>query len=367
MAKVKKEVNNPILKDSIPDNTAITNLAEQKSTSAKESKKSSPSAKNTGKADTKPAQAEVNTANATKPAAPKTAPAQVETPVKKARPTAKAKTEAPAPAEMPEKPKPAPKAPAKAKTAQPAPAEKAKPAPKAAVKAKTEDQPTAAKKPAGKAKPAAPATAEKAKATPAKPAPKAVAKPAPEAKSFRKAKPVDDEALAMEKEIAALEKTVEEIVQSTIPKPAKPSGRSKAKVVVATPPTNLKTPAPIELPKVLSVPPAKKVIKGKPPELAPRNNEAKKEVIAEIPQPEGISNMEYRSILEIQPSEHAVNYRYSDEELQEFKDLILARLETERKELSFYQGLISRKDDSGTEDTDNRYSNFEDGSGGMER
>lgn len=74
-----------------------------------------------------------------------------------------------------------------------------------------------------------------------------------------------------------------------------------------------------------------------------------------------------RSIL--QPVEEITGpvYRYSDEELNEFKELITQRLENARKELSYLQGLITRKDEAGTDDTDNRFNHMEDGSGAMER
>lgn len=60
-------------------------------------------------------------------------------------------------------------------------------------------------------------------------------------------------------------------------------------------------------------------------------------------------------------------YRYSDEDLSEFKEIILKRLENAKNELSYLQGLITRKDEAGTEDTDNRFNHMEDGSGAMER
>src|SRR5690606_12251506 len=53
--------------------------------------------------------------------------------------------------------------------------------------------------------------------------------------------------------------------------------------------------------------------------------------------------------------------------LNEFKELILKRLESARENLNYYQALITRKDEAGTEDTDNRFNNLEDGSGAMER
>jgi RNA polymerase-binding transcription factor DksA len=74
-----------------------------------------------------------------------------------------------------------------------------------------------------------------------------------------------------------------------------------------------------------------------------------------------------RSILDAPVEQQGPVYRYSDEELNEFRVLITGRLEAARKELAYLQGLITRKDEAGTEDTENRYMNMEDGSGAMER
>lgn len=60
-------------------------------------------------------------------------------------------------------------------------------------------------------------------------------------------------------------------------------------------------------------------------------------------------------------------YRYSDDDLQEFKEILLERLEKAKTDLAYFQGLITRKDDSGTSDTDNRFNHMEDGSAAMER
>jgi RNA polymerase-binding transcription factor DksA len=56
---------------------------------------------------------------------------------------------------------------------------------------------------------------------------------------------------------------------------------------------------------------------------------------------------------------------YSDAELTEFKELILRKLETAKKELAYLQGLITRKDEGDMED--GRYMTMEDGSMSMER
>ena len=59
--------------------------------------------------------------------------------------------------------------------------------------------------------------------------------------------------------------------------------------------------------------------------------------------------------------------RYTDAELTEFRDLINKKLEDAKKELNYLQGLITRKDEMGGDETENRYMTMEDGSLSMER
>jgi RNA polymerase-binding transcription factor DksA len=59
--------------------------------------------------------------------------------------------------------------------------------------------------------------------------------------------------------------------------------------------------------------------------------------------------------------------RYSDNELTEFRELIQRKLEAAKKELSYLHGLITRKDEMGGDEGDNRYMTMEDGSLSMER
>ncbi len=63
----------------------------------------------------------------------------------------------------------------------------------------------------------------------------------------------------------------------------------------------------------------------------------------------------------------APSMRYSDGELVEFRELIQRKLEAAKKELSYLQGLITRKDEMGGDEGDNRYMTMEDGSLSMER
>jgi len=75
-----------------------------------------------------------------------------------------------------------------------------------------------------------------------------------------------------------------------------------------------------------------------------------------------------KSVLDSFPQESTgPTMRYSDTELAEFKELVMKKLDTAKKELAYLQGLITRKDEMGGDDTDNRYMTMEDGSMSMER
>jgi RNA polymerase-binding transcription factor DksA len=75
-----------------------------------------------------------------------------------------------------------------------------------------------------------------------------------------------------------------------------------------------------------------------------------------------------RSVLD-QPAQEPMgpSLRYSDAELQEFRELITRKLETARKEIAYLHGMITRKDALSGEDSDSRYMTMEDGSLSMER
>ena len=59
--------------------------------------------------------------------------------------------------------------------------------------------------------------------------------------------------------------------------------------------------------------------------------------------------------------------RYSDADLAEFREIIQRKLESAKKELTYLQGLITRKDEMGGDNDDARYMTMEDGSMSMER
>jgi RNA polymerase-binding transcription factor DksA len=75
-----------------------------------------------------------------------------------------------------------------------------------------------------------------------------------------------------------------------------------------------------------------------------------------------------KSVLDIhQQDQTGPTMRYSDAELSEFRDLITKKLDSAKKELAYLQGLITRRDEMGGDETDNRYMTMEDGSMSMER
>jgi RNA polymerase-binding transcription factor DksA len=75
-----------------------------------------------------------------------------------------------------------------------------------------------------------------------------------------------------------------------------------------------------------------------------------------------------KSVLDLHQQEQTgPTMRYSDSELSEFRELITKKLEAAKKELAYLQGLITRRDEMGGDETDNRYMTMEDGSMSMER
>lgn len=59
--------------------------------------------------------------------------------------------------------------------------------------------------------------------------------------------------------------------------------------------------------------------------------------------------------------------RYSDNELQEFKELILGKLSEAQEDLNLLKGSLSHSDDHGTNDTGRSFNMMEDGSDTLSR
>ena len=295
-----------------------------------------------------PAKASVN-AKASAGAAKKVAPAKKAAPA----PQKKAATKAPAksaPAAKATKAAPAAKgaaskAPAKAAPAKAAPAKTvpSKAAPSKAAPSKSAVK-TAAARPApapakgnGSNGKAVPAKATENKKAPVKaaepkaePAPKAA--PAPKEKKEKPVKPP-----------VIKKANARQIRQFLKTGPNKPTVKDDSK---QTTPIPIKKPAP---------PPEKRPTRLVMPEIKtktvkPYNPDFTKSVLDQEAQiPTGPS------------------MRYSDNELVEFKDLINKKLDAAKKELAYLQGLITRKDEMGGDESESRYMTMEDGSVSMER
>ncbi len=124
--------------------------------------------------------------------------------------------------------------------------------------------------------------------------------------------------------------------------------------------------------------PAKPLPSGFKPAHTPPKPQAKKEpskpVKVVMPEIKTKSAVKYqpdftKSVLDTPQSQIQTGptMRYSDAELGEFKEIILKKLDAAKKELAYLQGLITRKDEMGGDESENRYMTMEDGSVSMER
>ena len=221
-----------------------------------------------------------------------------------------------------------------------------KPAPKKAVKAVAKP----AKKVAAAKKATKPAPKKAAKPTAKKVVPaKKAAKPAPK----KAAKPTAKKAAPVKK--AAKPVPVKKAVVKPAPAPKK-----------AAPVKHVPAAKPVSKPKVevklKSAPPAKPI--KKQPEPLKEVKVPKTSVKTSVAYKPQYTPLEKRT--DNQRSNEPI-VRYSDTELSEFRDLINKKMESAKKELAYLQGLITRKDEMGGDESDNRYITMEDGGMSMER
>ncbi len=215
-----------------------------------------------------------------------------------------------------------------------------KPAAKKAAPAKAHAAKPAAKKPVAKpvaskqAKPVAKAPVKKAPVVPAKAVNKSLPKPT--------AKPVSTP--ATKKPPVAVQKPVQtpmakktEEKKAPVKEAAKPPVSAKA---IAKNPKDIKVapPKPVVIPKITT-----KTSRKYSPDFT-------KSVLDQVKNDPG-----------------APIIRYNDSDLTEFRELIQRKLEAAKKELNYLQGLITRKDEMGGDESENRYMTMEDGSLSMER
>ncbi|MES2772755.1 MAG: TraR/DksA C4-type zinc finger protein [Bacteroidota bacterium] len=235
----------------------------------------------------------------------------------------------------------------------------------------------AASKPVAKkaAKPT-PVVAKKATAT----ASKVAAKPATKAKAVTP---------APSKKSAPAPKQVVKPAKATPPKKAVPAAPAKPAHKVAASKTPVKaSPKPAanvpatkkEVASQKSVTPGKvtKAEKNTPPPttiMPTKKKEEAKQAKITVPKTSVKTAVKYepdfmKSVLDTSAQPElppAPTMRYSDNDLTEFRDLINRKLDAAKKELSYLQGLITRKDEMGGDNDDARYMTMEDGSLSMER
>lgn len=253
-------------------------------------------------------------------------------------------------------------------TKKPAPKAAKKPAPKAAPAKKTASKPAPKKvaaKPAPKkaAKPAPKPAAKKAapaKKAAVKPAPakKAAAKPAPKPAAKAPVKAAKPAAKPAPKPAPAPVKKAAVPAKPAAKAPVKPAAPAPAAKPVSTPLPPMKKPEP----KGPPAPPVKPVRRA--PEPLKEVKVPKTNTKSSVPYQPGYTPLEKR-VETVRNNETLV--KYSDADLNEFRELINKKLEAAKKELTYLQGLITRKDEMGGDNDDARYMTMEDGSMSMER
>jgi RNA polymerase-binding transcription factor DksA len=245
------------------------------------------------------------------------------------------------------------------------------------------------------------ALAKKGKAT-VKPTVKKVVKPAPKkvaaAKPVKKAAPKKVASKTAPKAVAVkpLKKTVNVVAKKVVPvkKAAKPVVKAAAenkssaknkialthKSVAAKPvhkPVKTVIKAMAKKEEIKKTIPAKEVEKSK--KTVASADVKPKDIKVPAPKPIVIPKISTKTARKYEPDftksvldkvetkPDGPTMRYSDMELIEFRELIQRKLEAAKKELTYLQGLITRKDDMGGDEGDNRYMTMEDGSLSMER
>jgi RNA polymerase-binding transcription factor DksA len=265
-------------------------------------------------------------------------------------------------------------------------AQKGKPAKKAAKPAKK----AAAKKPAKKAapkkaaKPAKKATAKKPvkKVVAKKAAPKKAAKPAKKAIAKKPVKKAVAKKAAPKKAAKPAKKVIAK--KAAPKKAAKPAKKAVAKKVVkkAAPAKKVvakKAPAKPVAKAVSKPAPAVKAVAPVKPTPAPvvkKAEPAAKKKSREFVTDDDYSSDEAPMVVEYKtpsirkpmgpaPKPHIntdTRTRYSDNELKEFKELILKKLTEAQKDYELLKSTLSHKDDHGTDDTSPTFKLLEDGS-----
>jgi len=204
-----------------------------------------------------------------------------------------------------------------------------------------------------------------------KPTAKKAAKPAPKKTVPKKGTATPKKAV----KASVLKKAVKASKPAAPKAPIKKAAPVVAKKPIAPPkkaiPAKAKDAEPVKKPAVAA--PTHQEIKPaiKPLHQVPKKEPPKPTKVV-IPKTSTTKAIKYepdftKSVLDLRYHEQTgPTMRYSDAELVEFRELIMKKLETAKKELAYLQGLITRKDEGGDME-DGRYMTMEDGSMSMER
>jgi RNA polymerase-binding transcription factor DksA len=215
-----------------------------------------------------------------------------------------------------------------------------------------------------------------------KQAPKKAAKPAPKKAVAKKAvvkktvqKSVPKKAVpkkASPKPVA--KKPAPKAAAKPVAKPApKVAAKPVAKPVPVKAPVKVEAPAPPPVVKKSGAVDPKSLVSIKPKVQPVIKKEPPKASKMTIPKMTTKSSVKYepeftKSVLDQAMIQQYTGptMRYSDNDLNEFREIIQKKLDAAKKELAYLQGLITRKDEGGDMD-EGRYMTMEDGSVSMER
>jgi len=205
------------------------------------------------------------------------------------------------------------------------------------------------------------------KAPAAKPLVKTVAKKVAPAPAVKKSIPVQTKKTA----VSNISKSTPVKVPPTVGKTPVAPTVSKTS---ATPAAAVKQSGAAPVVVKTQAPPPPPPVAVTPPKVEPKKPAAPpKPVKVVIPEIKTKTVRKYepeftKSVLDTpQEEQTGPTMRYSDSELTEFRELINRKLDIAKKELSYLQGLITRKDEMGGDNDDARYMTMEDGSMSMER
>jgi RNA polymerase-binding transcription factor DksA len=187
----------------------------------------------------------------------------------------------------------------------------------------------------------------------------------------KQVKPMAKQVKPIAKKVKMPVKSVKPVVKQVVKKPV----AIKSAPVKAVPPALKSMAKKEEIKKIVAKPSGGKV----PAPAKPVADVKSKDIKVSAAKPVVIPKITTKTVRKYQPDftksvldkaerdPGAPTQRYSDPELLEFKELIQRKLEAAKKELSYLHGLITRKDEMGGDEGDNRYMTMEDGSLSMER